>query len=92
MIAFISGLLHTIFGFFAGLLPDSPFQDMFEFTEQLSMGLGWLNWLFPVNECLVMFLAWLALMVAVLAARVIFVKAYNGVGKALGGNKGYLES
>lgn len=91
MIAFITGLLHTIFGFFSSLLPDSPFQDMFTMTEAMSTGLGWLNWLFPVNECLGLFLAWLALMVVVVGARIIFLKAYNGVNKTLNDNGGYLN-
>lgn len=92
MIAFLSGLLHTIFGFLTSFLPDSPFQDMYEATEAMSMGLGWLNWAFPVNECLGVFLAWLALMVIVVGARIIYLKAYNAVNKNLNDNGGYIGS
>ena len=40
------------------LLPTSPFQ---EFVEQFSSlpYLGWLNWFFPVGDCLVVMAVWL---------------------------------
>ena len=40
------------------LLPTSPFQ---EFVTQFSSlpYLGWLNWFFPVGDCLVVMAAWL---------------------------------
>ena len=40
------------------LLPTSPFQ---EFVAQFSSlpYLGWLNWFFPVGDCLVVMAVWL---------------------------------
>ena len=40
------------------LLPTSPFQ---EFVSQFSSlpYLGWLNWFFPVGDCLTVMLVWL---------------------------------
>lgn len=40
------------------LLPTSPFQ---EFVDQFSSlpYLGWLNWFFPVGDCLVVMVVWL---------------------------------
>lgn len=40
------------------LLPTSPFQ---EFVTQFSSlpYLGWLNWFFPVGDCLVVMAVWL---------------------------------
>lgn len=40
------------------LLPTSPFSE-FEATITSSQGLAWLNWFFPVSECLSVMAAWL---------------------------------
>lgn len=40
------------------LLPQSPFKDI-EVAIESSTGLAWLNWFFPVSECLTVMSAWL---------------------------------
>lgn len=40
------------------LLPLSPFQEFISEFSSLPY-LGWLNWFFPVGDCLVVLLAWL---------------------------------
>lgn len=53
---------ETVFNEFAqdllDLLPLSPFQDFISDFASLPY-LGWLNWFFPVGDCLVVMLAWL---------------------------------
>lgn len=41
------------------LLPLSPFQPYIELFRELPY-LGWLNWFFPVGDCLIIMAAWLA--------------------------------
>ena len=40
------------------LLPRSPFQEFIANFAGLPY-LGWLNWFFPVGDCLIVMLAWL---------------------------------
>lgn len=40
------------------LLPLSPFQEFISNFSSLPY-LGWLNWFFPVGDCLVVMAAWL---------------------------------
>ena len=40
------------------LLPTSPFQEFIENFAGLPY-LGWLNWFFPVGDCLVVMSVWL---------------------------------
>ena len=51
------GLVQKI----ASILPTSPFKGV---IDQLNTGglpaLGWLNWFFPVSECLTVLGLWLA--------------------------------
>ena len=59
-----------MFGFLDGLLPDSPFADAFQVTQQMSLGIGWLNWLMPIGEMLVIMSLWIAACLAITAIRV----------------------
>ena len=53
---------ETVFDAFAekllSVLPLSPFQQFIDQFRSLPH-LGWLNWFFPVGDCLVVMLAWL---------------------------------
>lgn len=53
---------ETVFNAFAqkllSVLPLSPFQQFIDKFRDLPY-LGWLNWFFPVGDCLVVMLAWL---------------------------------
>ena len=66
----LTSLLATVFGFLDGLLPDSPFADAFQVTQQMSLGIGWLNWLMPIGEMLVIMSLWIAACLAITAIRV----------------------
>lgn len=87
LISFISGLINGILGFLGSFLPDSPIQDWIAGTESLQTALGWLNWVVPVQELIVIFLAWIALLVAWCGVRLALGKTV-GIGKSLvGGSK-----
>lgn len=64
MISAILSLLNGILGFLAGMLPDSPFATIVEGNETVLTAIGWLNWLFPVGQCLAIFGLWLAALLA----------------------------
>lgn len=40
------------------LFPSSPFSDFID-TFQAPEYLGWLNWFFPVSDCLAILVGWL---------------------------------
>lgn len=51
--------LRTAFGdWIYQILPLSPFQPYIEYFSGLPY-LGYLNWFFPIGECLVVMAAWL---------------------------------
>ena len=62
MLNFLVGLLKGLASFLNSVLPDSPFSDFVTSVDALQLGLGWLNWFFPVGDCLLLFAAWLALL------------------------------
>lgn len=74
MLDFLNGLLRGIVGLLNSFLPNSPFSSFITGSETLSRGLGYLNWLFPVGDCLVIF-------GAVLAALVVWICVRLGMGK-----------
>lgn len=80
MLAFLGDLLTGILGFLNQFLPDSPFQTLIDDTSALVTGLGWLNWFVPVGTMLGIFAAWLGLMVAFVAVKMVIGKAFSVVG------------
>ena len=70
MLQAIFGFISTIFGWLGNLLPDSPFADIVQVTDQLVLGISWLNWLLPINEMLVTLFLWIAACVAITAVRI----------------------
>lgn len=60
----------------ASVLPTDPFASYVTSGESLAVGLGWLNWLFPVHDCAVA----LAAFVGALAAKRVGAAVYN-IGK-----------
>ena len=56
-------IMSSIFDFFAdtlkSVLPLSPFQQFISEIGSFEY-LGWLNWFFPVGDCLKVLSAWLA--------------------------------
>lgn len=77
-------LLGTIFGWLGGLLPDSPLSGYAVVTEQMSLGLRWLNWFMPISEMLVMVAAWIAAMFAITAVKVALQVTSSVSGKVIG--------
>ena len=65
MLGALAGLFSTIFGWLAGVLPDSPFADLAVITGDLHLGIAWLNWFFPISEMLDMLIVWIGLCLAV---------------------------
>lgn len=69
MLQALFGFVGTIFGWLGNLLPDSPFANYVQVTDQMSLGLSWLNWLIPINEMLVILALWIAACAAITAVR-----------------------
>lgn len=70
MLQAIFDLISTVFGWLGNLLPDSPFADVVQVTSDLSLGLSWLNWIFPISDMLVILFLWIAACAAITAVRV----------------------
>lgn len=68
MVSFINTLLTGICSFLASVLPDSPFSTFLQPLQAVGKGLAWLNWFFPVGDCLTIFAAWLVLLLLWAAA------------------------
>lgn len=54
----MSGIFSAFAEALTKVLPLSPFQQFIQNFRDLPY-LGWLNWFFPVGDCLVVMLAWL---------------------------------
>ena len=77
-------LLGTLFGWLGNLLPDSPFADYMQVTEDMRLGLGWLNWLLPISEMLVLLGLWIAALAIVSAVKVALSITSSVGGKVVG--------
>lgn len=84
MLEFLVRLVEGFVGLLAGILPVSPFQGI-ALSEQLGTALGWLNWVFPVNECARIFGLWLSAAIIVAIASFIVKKGTGVIGAATGG-------
>lgn len=69
MLAFLNTIVHGILGFLNSFLPNSPFADILQGSDSLALGLGWLNWFFPVGDCLVIFGLFLGALVVWICVR-----------------------
>lgn len=76
--------LGTIFGWLNDLLPESPFADIVQTSQQLSLGISWLNWLFPISDMLAIMAIWIAACAAITAVRVAFDITGGLAGKVVG--------
>lgn len=84
MLKFIDTLLAGVCSFLATVLPDSPFASLMQPIEAVGLGLSWLNWFFPVGDCLTMMLVWLGLLIIWAAADFTFGNILNVVKKLVG--------
>lgn len=71
MLQLITGILSSVFGFISGILPLSPFRQIFVVSEGMNIGLGWLNWLVPLDAMGDILFSWVMLAVVVTAVRVV---------------------
>ena len=76
--------IGTIFGWLNDLLPDSPFTGLVQASQDLSLGISWLNWLFPINEMLAILAIWIAACAAITAVRVALDLTGSVAGKVVG--------
>lgn len=88
MVSVLLGFLTSFVTWLVGHLPNSPFVSVtlgFDgfagsgFT--LEMLLGWLNWLIPVGDMLVLFTAWCLAALAFVAIRFVIRPIRNAVGR-----------
>lgn len=91
MLDFLTTLLSGLFGALGNLLPSSPFGDWSTITADLALGIGWLNWLVDVGGCLAIFVAWIAIGVAVTVAKIVFKSSRKSIGNFINWNGGYTE-
>ena len=59
----LSGLWDAFSESLMKVLPMSPFRQYLEYFADLPY-LGWLNWFFPVRDCLKVMFAWLTAVTA----------------------------
>ena len=84
MLQGLLSLLNTIFGFLDTLLPTSPFEQYITANNQISLGISWLNWVFPIGEMLAIMVVWLGLCLTVVAVRVALDVTGSVGGKVVG--------
>ena len=80
MLNAIASFFDNIKDFILGFLPNSPFRDALTHFSNLP-ALGYLNWFFPISECLRIMSGWLAC----IALYYIFSFAKSWVNKLNGG-------
>lgn len=85
MLQMLLQLINTIFGFFNSLLPTSPFGDYIQGSEQIILGISWLNWVLPIGEMLALMVIWLGVCLAVCAVKVAL-DITGSVGSKVAGN------
>lgn len=84
MLEFLSNLLIGIGNLLNLLLPDSLASQILTGPTVLKDGIEWLNWVFPVMQCLVLLSTELGLVVTYVAVRMVMSKAIT-VGEKLVG-------
>lgn len=72
MLEFLSSLFSKLFGFLHSVLPSSPFGDWAQVTQDMALGLGWMNWLVDVGGCLAIFVIWLGIALAITVIKVVY--------------------
>lgn len=84
MLSALLGVLGSLFGWLGSLLPASPFGEWLNVTQDMQLGLGWLNWFLPISDFLLMLAAWIAVCLAVTAIRVALEMTSSVGGKVIG--------
>lgn len=85
MLEFLSGLLMGLGNLLNSILPNSDIQTyLVDIPQTIQTGVRWLNWVFPVANCLVFLAAELALLVAYVAVKWVMGKAITTTEKLVG--------
>ena len=84
MASAILTVFQSLFGWIGALLPSSPVAGWLVITDNMQLGLGWLNWFFPVQEMIVMLTAWITLLVGITALRM-FLDAGGNIANKVSG-------
>lgn len=76
MLEFLSTLLMGLGNLLNSILPNSDIQTyLVDIPQTIQTGVRWLNWAFPVAQCLVFLAAELALLVAYVSVKWVMSKA-----------------
>lgn len=70
MIAIILAVVLGVMSIVRLVFPESPFSQLV-MSEAVQTGLGWLNWLLPINQIAVLFNAWAGAILVCVAALLI---------------------
>lgn len=70
MVSILTQLFGTILGFLDGILPGSPFAEWLAVTDDLLLGLSWLNWVMPMTDMIALMTAWIGVCFLVTTAKV----------------------
>lgn len=73
MLELVVGLFQGIINLLKSVLPVSPFRDL-TISQDVGNALGWLNWVFPISDCLAIMTAWLAALLLFTIARFVIGK------------------
>lgn len=87
MLSWLTGFLHGILSFLNSFLPGDPFSEWIQTNESLSVGLGWLNFFVPISDFVLIFAAYLAVLLLFAGVRFATTKAGNITGQFIGGGK-----
>lgn len=85
MLEFLSALLIGLGNILNTILPNSDIQTyLVDIPQTIQTGVRWLNWVFPVAQCLVFLAAELALLVSYVAVKWVMSKAITTTEKLVG--------
>lgn len=87
MLKFLMDFLGGVFGWLTSVLPNSPFQDMAQHMQGAAKGLAWLNWFVPIGDFLLIFGAFLAVLIVWAAVQAALTGSLKGVSDMVGGSK-----
>lgn len=73
MLEFVVSIFQGVINALMNILPVSPFRDL-TISEDVGNAMGWLNWVFPISDCLVIMTAWLGAILLFTIARFVIGK------------------
>lgn len=85
MLKFLMDFLGGIFGWLSSVLPDSPIQEVVDGFQTAGTAIAWLNWFVPVTDMLLIFGAFLAVLVVWYAVSTALGGSLKGISEFIGG-------